>query len=432
MSRAQSGLVSLGEAAGAPGRFLRQLGPGLITGASDDDPSGIGTYSVAGAAYGFSTLWLALITFPMMAVVQAICARIGMASGRGIASLVRLHYPRWLVYVIGALVFVANTINIGADLGAMAASINLFTGAPVRLVVAPLAVLVVGLLVLARYQLIVSVFKWLTVALFAYVITGLIAHPPAIDVLRHTFVPELRWDGGFIATVVAILGTTISPYLFFWQASQEVEEEVEQGHTALRQRIGTTQRKIGRRQLDVAVGMAVSNVVMYFIILTTGATLFLQGKRDVPDANAAAQALAPLAGPAAQWLFGVALLFTGLLAVPVLAGSAAYVLSDAFKWKVGLNRPVHRVPQFYAVMALATGIGLVLNFTPLNPISALVFTSIVNGAIAPVLLVVIMLIANDREIMKSHVNGVASNVVGWATTGLMSAAAVAMFLTLGR
>lgn len=424
--------VPLREVAAKPGAFLRILGPGLITGASDDDPSGIGTYSVAGAAYGFSTLWLALITFPMMAVVQSICARIGMTSGRGIGSIVKMHYPRWLVYLIGSLVFVANTINIGADLGAMAASINLFSGAPVRLTVVPLAGVVVTLMVLAPYRHIVATFKWLTLSLFAYVITGLLAHPPAFTVLRHTFVPELQWNADFITTVVAILGTTISPYLFFWQASQEVEEEVERGHTALRQRVGTTRRKIGERHLDVAVGMAVSNVVMYFIILTTGATLFASGKHDVEDANAAAQALAPLAGPAAQWLFGIALLFTGMLAIPVLAGSAAYVLSDAFGWKVGLNRPIQRVPQFYAVMTLATLIGLALNFTPINPIRALVLTAIVNGAVAPVLLAVIMLIANNRHIMKSHVNGLTSNIVGWVTTGLMAGAAGAMVLTIGH
>ncbi len=413
-------------------RFFGVLGPGLITGASDDDPSGIGTYSVAGASYGFSMLWLALVTYPMMAVVQAICARIGMVSGRGIASVVRLHYPRWLLYPVCLLLFVANTINIGADLGAMAASINLFAGWPIQVVVVPLAVIVVALMFFAQYRLIVTIFKWLTLALFAYVVTGIIVQPPAMDVLRHTFVPEFQLDGGFIATLVAILGTTISPYLFFWQTSQEVEEEVEKGHSAVSQRVGASHSQIAERHLDVAVGMGVSNVVMYFIILTTGATLFVNGKHDIQDANAAAQALAPLAGPAAQWLFGVALLFTGLLAIPVLAGSAAYAVSDAFGWKVGLNRPLQRVPQFYAVMAVATLIGLVLNFTSMDPIQALVLTSIINGVVAPILLVVIMLIANNPRIMRDRVNGPWSNVLGWFTTGAMAVAAVAMFLTLGQ
>lgn len=413
-------------------RLFGLLGPGLITGASDDDPSGIGTYSVAGAKYGFSTLWLALVTFPMASVVQAICARIGMVTGRGIASIIKQYYPTWLVYPIAFLLFAANTVNIGADLGAMAASVNLFAGWPIRLVVVPLAVLVVALMVFAQYRVIVTIFKWLTLSLFAYVATGLISHPNISEVLRHTFVPEVQWDAGFISTVVAILGTTISPYLFFWQTSQEVEEEVEEGKTSVRQRRGTTDRKVDERHLDVAIGMGMSEVVMYFIILTTGATLFVHGNHDIQDANTAAQALAPLAGPAARWLFGSAMLFTGLLAIPVLAGSAAYAMSDAFNWKVGLNRPLHRVPQFYAVMAAATLLGLGLNFTSINPVDALLLTSIVNGVVAPIILVVIMLIANNQRIMGDRRNGPWSNVLGWTTTGAMAVAAAAMFLTLGQ
>jgi len=419
------------ESRGPLGRFFAVLGPGLITGASDDDPSGIGTYSVAGAAYGLSMLWLALLTYPLMTVIQAMCARIGMVSGRGVASVLKLRFPRWVVVPVALLLFVANTINIGADLGAMAASINLFAGWPIQVVVVPLALAVLALMVFARYRLLVSIFKWLTVALFAYVVTGFIVKPNAVDVLRHTFVPEFQWDSGFIATVVAILGTTISPYLFVWQSSQEVEEEVEQGRTSVRSRQGASGRELGQRHLDVSVGMAVSNLVMYFIILTTGSTLFVHGQTDIQDANTAAQALAPLAGPAAQWLFGVALLFTGLLAIPVLAGSAAYALSDAFGWSVGLNRPVSRVPQFYGVMAAATLVGLLLNFTSVNAIQALVLTSIINGVVAPILLALIMIVANSREIMGNRANGPWSNGLGWFTTGAMAAAAVAMFATLG-
>ncbi|HVA25366.1 MAG TPA: divalent metal cation transporter [Chloroflexota bacterium] len=427
--------VGLAEPTGHAGRirrFFKILGPGLITGASDDDPSGIGTYSVAGAAYGFSTLWLALATFPMMFVVQSICARVGMVSGRGMAAVVKRFYPRWLVYPIALLLFAANTINVGADLGAMAASINLFTGWPIRLVIVPVGAAVVALMVFAHYRLIVGVFKWLTISLFAYVITGLLVHGNWHDVVRHTFVPELQLDGGFIATVVAILGTTISPYLFFWQSSQEVEEEVEMGRTSVSERQGATDREVGERNLDVAVGMGVSNIVMYFIILTTGATLFVHGQHNISDASTAAQALAPLAGPAAKVLFGVALLFTGLLAVPVLAGSAAYALSDAFGWKMGLNRPIQQVPAFYGVMVIAVVVGLVLNFTSIDPIQALVLTAIINGVVAPILLVVIMLVANNERIMGARKNGIASNVIGWLTTGALGVAAVALFLTLGK
>ena len=413
-------------------RFFRVLGPGLITGASDDDPSGIGTYSVAGAAYGFSLLWLAWVTFPMMAAVQAICARIGSVSGRGIASLVKTYYPSWVVYPVCLLLLVANTINIGADLGAMAASINMFTGLPSRLVVVPIALAIVALMVFAQYRTVVTIFKWLTLSLFAYVITAFLVKANWADVLRHTFIPEFRSDGAFVATVVAILGTTISPYLFFWQASQEVEEDVAQGNESVRQRIGTTDVAMEERHMDVNVGMGISNLVMFFIILTTGATLFASGQHTIASANDAAQALVPLAGNAAQWLFGLGLLGTGLVAIPVLAGSASYAVNEAFGWKVGLDRPVHRVPQFYAVMVLATVVGLALNFTAINPIDALLLTSVINGLVAPILLVVVMLIANNKRVMLDRTNGVWSNALGWLTTSVMAVAAVALFLTLGK
>ena len=272
-------------------RFFRVLGPGLITGASDDDPSGIGTYSVAGAAYGFSLLWLALITFPMMAAVQAICARIGSVSGRGIASLVKSYYPSWVVYPVCLLLLAANTINIGADLGAMAASINMFTGLPSQVAVVPIALAIVALMVFAHYRTVVTVFKWLTLSLFAYVVAAFLARANWADVLHHTFIPEFRSDGAFVAMVVAILGTTISPYLFFWQASQEVEEDVAQGNESVLQRKGTTDVEMEERHMDVNVGMGISNLVMFFIILTTGATLFASGKTAITSANDAAQAL---------------------------------------------------------------------------------------------------------------------------------------------
>ncbi len=413
-------------------RFFRVLGPGLITGASDDDPSGIGTYSVAGASYGFSLLWLAWFTFPMMAAVQAICARIGSVSGRGIASLVKTYYPSWVVYPVCLLLFAANTINIGADLGAMAASINMFTGLPSRLVVVPIALAIIALMVFAHYRTVVTIFKWLTVSLFAYVITAFLVKANWGDVLRHTLVPEFQSNGAFVAMVVAILGTTISPYLFFWQTSQEVEEDVSKGKESVRDRIGTTDVAIKERRLDVNVGMGMSNLVMFFIVFTTGATLFASGKTTISTANDAAQALVPLAGNAAQWLFGLGLLGTGLLAIPVLAGSASYAVSEAFGWKVGLDRPVHRVPQFYAVMVSATALGLALNFTSVNPIDALVLTAVVNGVVAPILLVLVMLIANNKRIMLDRCNGVWSNVLGWLTTVVMLLAAVALFLTLGK
>jgi NRAMP (natural resistance-associated macrophage protein)-like metal ion transporter len=414
-------------------RFLKILGPGLITGASDDDPSGIGTYATTGALLGYGILWTALVTYPLMASIQFVCAKIGMVSGRGLAGVLRQHYPRKLLYpVVGALV-IANTINAGVDLGAIAAGCNLLVPAiPAVALVVPITVVLVVLQVWGSYRLIVRTFKWLTLALFAYIGSAFLARPDLGDLLRGTFLPTIRWDSRFLAALVAILGTTISPYLFFWQASQEVEEDVALGRKRLWQRRGTTDGELKYAALDVNVGMVLSNLVMYFILLATAATLHVQGQTEIPSAADAARALEPLAGPAAEVLMALGLIGSGFLAVPVLVTSGAYAVCETFAWKCGLDQKPERARRFYAIIAASMVLGMVINFAGINPINALFWTAVINGFLAPPLLVIILLVANNRAIMGSRVNGPWTNVPGWITVGLMTAAAVGLVLTWGQ
>ena len=410
-------------------RFLKVLGPGLITGASDDDPSGIGTYAVAGASYGFATLWTAPVTLVLAAAVQFICAKVGMVSGRGLAGVLRLHYPRPLLYLAVAGLLVANTINAGADIGAIAAAVNLLVPIPIPVLIVPATAAILALQIFGSYRLIARIFKWLTLALFAYIGSALLARPNLGEVLRGTFVPTISLDPSFLATLVAILGTTISPYLFFWQASQEVEEEVEMGRTHLHQRKGATDAELKYAAVDVNTGMVLSEAVMYFIILATGATLFKAGNTNISSAADAAVALEPLAGPAAELLLAVGLIGAGFLAVPILTGSAAYALSEAFGWKLGLNKHIASAKQFYGVIIAATVIGMLINFIGINPIDALFWTAVINGFVAPPLMVLIMLVANNRDVMGHRINCWQTNVLGWLATALMFAAAVALLIT---
>ncbi len=413
-------------------RVFKVLGPGLITGASDDDPSGIGTYSTAGASLGFSTLWLALITYPMMAVVQFICAKIGLVSGQGLASILRNHYSRWVLYPAVLALVVANTINAGADIGAIAAAINLLLPVPIWVMIIPVALLILALQIWGSYKLISNIFKWLTFALFAYIGSVFFANPNWGDVLRGSFIPSFSFDGKFLSILVAILGTTISPYLFFWQASQEVEEEISMGRKQLWQRKGATDQELKYATWDVNIGMLFSNAVMYFIILSTAATLFTHGKHDIQSATDAAQALQPIAGNAAGLLLGVGLIGSGLLAVPILTGSAAYAVAEMFGWRHGFDEKPGRAKQFYAVIAAATIIGMLINFIGINPIDALFWTAVINGVLAPPLLVIIMLVANNKQVMGKRVNNRWSNAVGWVTTAVMFAAAIGLFFTWGH
>lgn len=412
--------------------FLRMLGPGFITGASDDDPSGIGTYAVAGASLGYATLWTALFSLPLMTAVQYICARIGMVSGMGLTGVLRRHYPRWLLYPVVFGLVIANTINAGVDIGAVAAAINLLVPIPIVWMVVPIALLIIAAQTWCSYAAIARIFKWLSLALVAYIGAALFAHPNSGEVLRATFIPTFRWNAAFFSTVVALLGTTISPYLFFWQADQEVEEELVHGRKRLWQRRGATDGELQYAAKDVALGMVFSELVAYFIILATAATLFKAGKTDIQSATDAAQALRPLAGNACTVLLAVGLIGAGFLAVPILTGSAAYAVSQMFGWKYGLDRRPERAPQFYGVIAASTLVGMLINFVGINPMQALFWTAVVNGFLAPPLLVVIMLISCNREIMGKRVNSPLLNVLGWLTTVVMFAAAVGMILTWGK
>lgn len=419
-----------------PLRRLRQLwrvlGPGLVTGASDDDPSGIGTYAVAGASLGYAALWTMLLTFPLMAAVQLTCARVGMVSGRGLAGVLRGHYPRGLLYPAVGLLAVANTLNAGADIGAIAAAFNLLAPAlPIPLLIALIGLAILALQVWGSYRLIAGVFKWLALALLAYVGAALLAQPDLGEVLRGTLVPQLRLDPTFSATLVAILGTTISPYLFFWQASQEVEEEVAMGRRWLWQRRGASAAELRHAAWDVNAGMFLSNAVAYFIILGSAATLNRAGQTEIQSAAEAAQALRPLAGDLAGLLFAIGLIGAGFLAVPILTGSAAYALSEAFGWRNGLDVPPGRAKPFYGVIAVCTLVGMLLNFLGINPIQALFWTAVINGVLAGPLLVLLLLIANNRAIMGERVNGRGLNLLGSAAALAMLGATLGLVATRG-
>jgi NRAMP (natural resistance-associated macrophage protein)-like metal ion transporter len=409
-------------------RLVKILGPGLVTGASDDDPSGIGTYAQAGAQYGFATLWTTLLMLPMMTAVQYMCAKIGLVTGHGLAGVLREHYPQALYPAVIALV-IANTLNAGADIGAIAAAINLLVPIPAVVFIVPVSLGIIGLQVFGSYRLIEKVFKWLALALLAYIGAALFARPDIVKVLAGTLIPTIRLDPAYIGILVALLGTTISPYLFFWQASQEVEEQISIGRRHLRQRQGASRFELKYALWDTIAGMVFSEVVAYFIILTTGATLFVAGKTDIASATDAAEALRPLAGDASALLLAVGLIGSGVLAVPILTGAAAYGVSEAFGWRSGLDRTLTRAPQFYAVIIAATLVGMLINFLGINPITALVLSAILNGLIAAPLLVLVMLVSNDRAAMGERTNGRLLNVAGWLTTIVMGVAAVGLVVT---
>ncbi len=412
--------------------FFRDLGPGLITGAADDDPSGISTYSVAGAAFGYAQLWIALVSSPLMAAVQLMCARLSMVTGIGLASAVRQRYSRAVLWGACLLLLIANTVNIGADLGGMAEAMQMVSGISSYFWLPLFAILIVVLLVWLSYRHIARIFKWLTLALFAYVITAFLARPHWLEVLTGTFFPHIEWTAGYLATVLGVLGTTISPYLFFWQAAQEVEEERSMGRKTVRERRGTTDEELRLARNDVVTGMAFSNLVMYFIILATGATLYVSGQRDIETARQAAEALRPLAGPGAYWLFTLGLIGTGMLGVPVLAGSAAYAVSEAMHWRGSLEDRPRRSPKFYAVLAVAVLLGLVLNYLKLNAVRMLFWAAVLNGMLAPPLVVLVTLLSSDRSVMGARVNPLILTILGWMTAAVMLAATVMMFVTWGR
>ena len=411
-------------------RFFAELGPGLITGAADDDPSGISTYSVAGATFGYAPLWTALFSFPLMAAVQLMCARLGMVSGRGLASVIRLHYSRRVLWGACALLVVANVINIGADLGGMAEVSEMVTGVSALIWTPLYAGFIVSLLFWSSYRRIARVFKWLTLVLFAYVVAAFLARPDWGAVLRATFVPHIEWSNAYLAVFVGILGTTISPYLFFWQAAQEVEEDRAAGRRTVRQRRGASDADLKRMRTDVLTGMFFSNLVMYFIILTTAATLHAHGETHIETARQAAEALRPLAGAGAYWLFALGLIGTGMLGVPVLAGSCAYAVAEAEGWRGSLEDTPRLARRFYAVVAVAMLVGLILNYVGLDAVTMLFWSAVVNGVLAAPLIVLVVLLTSNRAVMGKRVNPPLLRWLGWTTAVVMTAATVGMLVTL--
>ncbi len=407
--------------------FFSSLGPGLVAGAADDDPAGIATYSVAGAQHGLGLLYTAIFTWPLMAAVQMMCARIGMVSGQGLVYSLRKKFPRWVIWLLVFSLFLANTFNIGADLAGMGDAAAMLTGVSSHIFVVVFGTLIAVAIVQLRYEQLAKTLKWLALVLFAYVGCAFLVVQNWSQVMAATFIP--RWPQGAEAwkALVAILGTTISPYLFCWQASQEVEEEKSNGLTSRVQRQNATRAELSARKLDVRTGTFFSNLVMYFIILTTAVTLHAHGLTQIQTSTQAAAALRPIAGKFAALLYTVGLVGVGFLAIPTLAGSAAYGFSEAFRWRQGLDEKPKTVKQFYAVIVISTGLGIVFNFVGFNPIRALFWSGIINGLLAPFMIAGILLVAGDNKLMKGQPSPLLNRWIVGLTGASMLAAAVAMF-----
>jgi len=415
----------VGAGAVAIRRFWRSLGPGLITGAADDDPSGIATYSIAGAQFGTALLWTAFVTWPLMATVQMMCARIGMVTGRGLAAAFRERFPRPVILVAATALLVANTLNIGADLAGMADAAGMLTHTRSHAWVFVFGLLIGWATLWLRYATFAHLLKWLALVLLAYVVAAFVSGPHWGSVLRAAVVPSV--PAGAWGTLVALFGTTISPYLFFWQASQEVEEQRAQGHSRRERHVATREELIHRR-VDVGVGTFSSNVAMFFIILTTALTLHVHGLTNLETSGQVADALRPLAGRFAAFLYTIGIVGVGALAIPTLSGSAAYALADVFRWREGIDYEPRRAPAFYGVIVLSLVAGVAVDFAHINPVRALYWTAVVNGVLAPFLLVGVVLIASSRKVMHQQPSSRHSQLVVWFTAALMFAAAIGMFV----
>ena len=419
--------------AATPGKqpsFWKRLGPGLVTGAADDDPSGIATYSQVGARFGYGILWTAFFTFPLMVGIQVVSARIGRVTGDGLAANIRKHYPPWLLYGIVALLLVANTINIAADIGAMGAALRLLIGGPAHLYAVCFGIVSVVLQVFVPFPRYSPILKALTLALLAYVATAFVVEVPWREVAYQTILPSISFETAYVVAVVAVFGTTISPYLFFWQASQEVEEQrAAKGEEPLKEAPEQARMQLKRIRDDTYIGMGVSNLVAFFIMLTAIVTLRMHGVTDIQTSAEAAQALRPVAGDFAFALFAAGIIGTGLLAVPILAGSAAYAVAEAFQWRIGLGRPLMKARGFYTILTVATLLGVALNFTSIDPIKALFWSAVINGVIAVPIMAVMMLLAVKPEVMGAFVITRRLRVLGWLATTVMALAVFAMIAT---
>lgn len=413
-------------------RYWHILGPGLITGASDDDPSGIATYSQTGAKYGFQLLYLASFTFPMMAAVQEMCARIGLVTGRGLAYNIKKYFPKWLLYLTAVLLLIANSFNIGADLGALAKAVQLILpNLPFAFLIIAFVIISLLLQIFLPYEKYARYLKYLALILLVYVITAFTIKDFAWgEVFKNAFWPTLTFSKDQIILISAILGTTVSPYLFFWQTSQEVEEKIQEGHITLAERAGATDGEIRRMRIDVWSGMFLSNLVMFFIIAVCAATLFNNGITDINSAADAADALRPLAGNSAYLLFAIGVLGTGLLAIPILAGSASYAVSESFGHKEGLYRKFKEAAFFYGIIILSMLIGLAINFIGIDPIKALIYAAVINGLVAPIVLILIVLISSNKNIMGERANSRLATAVGWLITAIMILAGAATIIFL--
>jgi NRAMP (natural resistance-associated macrophage protein)-like metal ion transporter len=424
------------EAAGAvdaEDSWVAKLGPGLVTGAADDDPSGIATYSQAGAKFGFDILWTMLLTYPLMVAIQIISARIGRVSGHGLATNMRRHYPRWILHVIVIMLIIANTINIAADLAAMGDALKLLIGGPGRWYAAGFGIISLLLQIFLPYTRYVRLLKWMTLALLAYVAAVFIIHVPWPTVAKAVVLPKLSWETDYITTVVAVLGTTISPYLFFWQASEEVEHlKADAAAEPIIKAPWQARFHLSRIQIDTYIGMGFSNVVAFFIMLTAAVTLHSQGKISIETSAQAAEALRPVAGEFAFLLFAAGIIGTGFLAIPVLAGSAAYAMAGTFRWKNSLEMKPALAKEFYAVIAFATLGGIALDFTPIDPVKALYWSAVINGVISAPIMVITMFMATNTKIMGKFVINRRLKFFGWVATGFMLIAVLVLFYTQAK
>lgn len=412
-------------------KIFKKLGPGFITGAADDDPSGIATYAQTGSIFGYSQLWTALFSFPFMSIVQEICGRIGLVTGLGLSGIIKRHYPKWVLYFSVFILFFANTINIGADLGAMASSAQLLIKLPFVFWVVIITIFTISLEIFIPYPAYARILKYLTFSLFFYIITVFVVKQDWIKIIYSTLIPQISFSKEYFLNVVAILGTTISPYLFFWQADEEVEEEIEE-HKIVSMGRGkphVTGKDIKQLRLDTIAGMFFSNLVMFFIIVTAASTLFTHGIKNIETAEQAAFALKPFAGNFAFIVFTAGIIGTGLLAVPILAGSASYALSEAFGWKAGLGKRFSQAPAFYGVIAISTILGLLTGFLPIKPFQMLYYAAVLNGLCAPILLILIMKISNNNKIMGKRTNPKISNIMGWGGVVVMSAASLFLIIS---
>lgn len=411
--------------------YLKTLGPGIISGAADDDPSGIATYSQTGAVYGFKFLWLSLWTFPLLVTIQEMCARIALVTGRGLAANIKHMYSRKMLYVCTILLFLANTLNIGADLGAMAKAVQLlFPSFNFIALIIGMGLIGLILQILIPYKNYAKYLKWLTISLFSYIATAFLIHLDWGDLLKSAVVPHIIFTKDAMLIITGVLGTTISPYLFFWQTSQEVEEEIEHGKVTVKQRKGTNLAELKKMRFDVWTGMFISNLVMFFIIAVCGATLHASGITNITTAADAAAALRPLAGQGAYLLFALGIIGTGLLAIPVLAGSAAYAISESFGWKEGLYRKFKQAHAFYGVIIVAVIVGIIINFIGIDPIKALIYSAIANGIVAPIILVCIVSMSGNHRLMGRFKNSKLANFIGWTVVVIMAAAALGAIYSL--